>query len=665
MSYNETLNKLIDQARSMIDNTKYSQYKALLDKLESIIQDHQKILELTSDDLALIDDKKMTSVLSGMKIILLHNRQINENEITNFIFKITERLNRKIETDEEIKQAQSKSQKLDLISNIISNNFKENEELVIEFINECYQKNMLDIESTIKLIFYITETKTKGITMPITNEEASSELIIKENDHDITEELINLFEKYGYDFNQLEEETKNNLKTYVNLDSCEEIMQFLTKHNISKRVFISRQKTISQLMVYKTRTILDEIERFIDNNECTLSRLLSFGNIFISGSKKVKYRDKNNNPKISPPTGFYPSGGGFESFLYCVELYKKVNKLPPDYKMTDEDFVKQNDIGMIKFFTTPKQKIDRNLFLLKKYGYIGENEFPTAIVALIGKHTEYILDRLIEAGLYDYGKKYPSILEDTNFPFRWYKIKRARDFRESVTVTNGMRGVLKNNNNSYMGLNYKTDGNSQVIEQRRLSMYDLVKGGRALPISKRREMLTNLPKDIREDLLPDEVAYREFKHFYEYTTYTPNEIYRYVPKDSNIDSNIEKATLINTIFEMDYKNVSTDNNEDDEYIKLLDDMYGVNNLTYRFYREGNGSWPDVEVLISRPKVIRLINLLIKQNAWLTKDMEPLDKENLLLSVIVKDTILSKNDLTMMRKMVESLVEKEYYQRKWK
>ena len=105
--------------------------------------------------------------------------------------------------------------------------------------------------------------------------------------------------------------------------------------------------------------------------------------------------------------------------------------------------------------------------------------------------------------------------------------------------------------------------------------------------------------------------------------------------------------------------------EKDEYIKLLDESFiydgndftnlKVNDLTYRFYRPATHEWPQVEVFISRLKVIRLINLLKKENVWINDNMSNLEKENLLLSVLVKDSILSMQDINTMRIIVTSII----------
>jgi len=655
MEYNEILNKLIDETRKTIDKNKYEQYMSIINKLNSSLDNPQKIFDITDEELKFINDDKIAVIFEGIKIISSHNRTINENEIVNFVRSAIEKINIIFENDEELQFYKQQNSKLDNIHNIMLNDFVENEEIVLDFIRECYEKNMIDINDAVKLVFYITSKKTSKMSSNISesNEPEFEEIIITENELSISDELVRLFQVYGYDYNSLGDKTKKILEKYGKVNYSEEIIKFLKKYNLSESDFISHQVIISKLMVFQDKTALDKIDEFINNNSCTLQRLLSFGSIFFHRTKKFKFRDKNDDIVIPPKNGFYAPCGQFEGFLYCVELYKKAKKLPDDYKMTDDDFLKDNKVSMIRFFTTPKEKIEKNLFLLKKYGYIKDDELPNALVSLTGKNTEYLLDRLIEAGLYGYGKKYSSILTENDFPYRWYKIKRANDLNEPLFDRGGLKSEFKSDSKSYMGIDWHTNNKKQVIQQETMEMGELVRGGRKLPVYKRERMLTNLPNSVRNDLLPDEVAYREFRHFYKYSVFNPDVIYKY---DLSGGVNAEKGLLISTIFKLDYKDsIDNINVDDDYYLKLLDEKFKVDDLTYCFSKAGTGSWPGVRILISRPKVIRLIGLLQKHGVWINKNDSMLDIENLLLSVIVKDTVLSKNDLNMMRNMINDLI----------
>ena len=659
MDYNKLIEDLIKECQDKLDKGKYGKYSSVLDKLKESLNNHKMLLEISEEELKLIADEKIMIGLKGMKILLIKNINIDENEIINFIQKSIEKINVNMENDEEVKIFKQKNQRFEELLSVLSSGFSENEELILDFIKECYENNMIDMENTIKLIFYITSEKTSKMTIAVDdtkniNEVQTKDIIIAENKVDISNDLIALFARYGYDYIKLNIKTKRNLEKYAKIEHSEQILDFLKKHNLSESDLISYQGVVSKLLVFADEEVLNNIDDFISNNSCTLPTMLTFGGVFFSRTKKFQFKDKSDETYVPPKNGFCAPCGQYKSFLFCVELYKKAKNKPKDYRMTDDDFVKDNNVGMKTFFSTPQEKIERNLFLLEKYGYINQGELPNALVALAGKNTEYLLDRLIESGLYEYGKRYSSVLIENDFPYRWFKIKRAIDMKSSLYDRGGLKRVLRNDNSpSYMGITWHTDEKKQIIDQEPMEMGDLVLGGRKLPVYKREKLLPNLTSNVRDDLLPDEVALSEFDHFYKYSLFTPSDIYKYNPDGV---PNKEKGLLVGAIFKMDYKGIEDSTNaEEDYYVQLLDEKYRVDDFMYSFNRAGTGVWPDVNILISRPKVVRLVNLLKQQSAWIDEKMSLLDKENLLLSVVIKDTVLSKNDLNMMRTMIRNII----------
>ena len=660
MDYNNLIFELINKCQEKLDKSKYEMYTTILDKLQVSLNNYNKLLEISDEEANLVNDEKIVIALKGMKILLSSGITIEENEIKNFISNFMDKVNKALESNEDIKIYKRDKKKYDDIKSVIENDFSEKEEIVLDFIKECFDNNMIDMETTVKLIFYVTSKKTDEMVSDVNHvNNVEEEVIVTENKEDISEELFRLFQQYNYGnvYSNLDKKIIKNMLKYVTIEHATVIMKFLNKHDISDEDFLNHQGIISRLMIFKDKTTLDTIDKFIENNDCTLPSLLSFGSIFFSETKKFKFRDKSDNIVIPSRNGFYAPSGQFDSFMYCIDLYKKAKNLPDDYKMTDSDFIKDNNVSMKTFFTTPMEKIKRNLFLLKKYGYVKDDELPNALVSLTGKNTEYLLDRLIEAGLYDYGKRFSSILVDSDFPFKWFKIKRANDFNMNLFDRGGIKSILKSDNKDFMGINWSSSGKSQIISQKPLNMEELVRGGRKLPISSQNSMLNNtrLSKEDREDLLPDEVARSEFKHFYDYSLFTPKDIFK--AKHNYGSSSPENGLYISTIFNLDYKDIIEDitNAENDDYIKLLDQKYRLDDLTYCFNKTSTDEWPNVKILISRPKIIRLVSLLQKNNAWLNESMSLFDKENILLSIIVKDTVLSRNDLNVLRTMIYDIV----------
>ena len=66
-------------------------------------------------------------------------------------------------------------------------------------------------------------------------------------------------------------------------------------------------------------------------------------------------------------------------------------------------------------------------------------------------------------------------------------------------------------------------------------------------------------------------------------------------------------------------------------------------------------FPNVRVIISRYKVLRLCKLLKEDGCWINFDFSKEDKENTMLSVLLKDTIVSEVEMLMMREIIKNVI----------
>jgi len=136
-------------------------------------------------------------------------------------------------------------------------------------------------------------------------------------------------------------------------------------------------------------------------------------------------------------------------------------------------------------------------------------------------------------------------------------------------------------------------------------------------------------------------------------------------KRTNI--NFSKLSLIRANF---YRKVDIDSSflkqSDDQYIKLLDEailcdnngqLYNckVDDKTYQIVSE---AYPGIKVLISRYKVLQLVKILKEEQLWINDTFSDLDKENLLLSVLLKDTIVSDMEMQAVRITVRNILNGE-------
>ena len=103
--------------------------------------------------------------------------------------------------------------------------------------------------------------------------------------------------------------------------------------------------------------------------------------------------------------------------------------------------------------------------------------------------------------------------------------------------------------------------------------------------------------------------------------------------------------------------------DEDEIIKMLDEavysnIYGISTplkkseFQYEFHHP---SYPNMCVIISRYKVLRLCKLLRDNDCWINKESSFIDRENALLSIVLKDTILCDYEMSMVRFVIREVL----------
>jgi hypothetical protein len=96
--------------------------------------------------------------------------------------------------------------------------------------------------------------------------------------------------------------------------------------------------------------------------------------------------------------------------------------------------------------------------------------------------------------------------------------------------------------------------------------------------------------------------------------------------------------------------------ENDPFIKLLDNSVKINDVAYEFKHP---SLINHSVIISRYKVLRLCKLLKENGCWIVNNSSDIDKENTLLSVVIKDTIVCETEMVLLRFSIRKLLSNGY------
>ena len=643
---------------ALVNRREYVLCRQVLKKInESILSEKSDSVELNLDKISgLTEEEVSVFSLPVSKRIILSIRQIynvdgiRPQTILKTIYKLRDDI-----LDNKIKNFQKQQESLDLLFKIVDGDlYKDNYNLILDWIKNSFDNKLLDLDTTVDLNFYILrKCNDYGFTK---EEEESLEVIeLKENIGivtDIRKDLEKIFAKYGYVYDRKELEHcggEINFVKYAKIDYVDYVLSKFKRYGITQNELYVK-KAFYNIVIDNDKKAFNSILDFIDKNECTLGTLLYIPSIF---AKRKKEYVMNNNSRTSRDVigASIKISGSNNDFFKNMELYKKLVGVT---SITDVDLER-----MGKYVATPYQIVEKNINLLVKYKILEVNKFPNTIVSLCGKRTEYLIDRFIEASLYDSyliprvtkkgevkAARGTSLLFNISSPFIFYKIKRAYDVGESVFHSNaGIRKVIRDDYLDYMGLKLREEGIIQ--EPMSMSMID------GIDYSIKKVLPNNFYQD--RELSWDSVALMEFNNLYKYRTFSPVDIYM---------KNTLKGELISKIFEKDYQEVvSHEDVLEDEFIKLLDNAYycdssgnakplKTSDLQYEF---SHPYFTNINIVISRYKVLRLCKLLKENDCWINQDSSLIDKENALLSVVIKDSIVSDYEMVMLRFVIRTIL----------
>ena len=648
MENKNLLLKLIDEYRNLIINSSdYVLSMSVLDKLNAfctegnngeIKVDFEVIGNITEEELKVFSVDSMRIIAA---LLLLSSKSGWRIETVKKLIKKLEEDIMANKTDKFLKEKDS----FDKLYKIIENElYLDNYMLIFEFINSSVEAGMLSLKDAISLNFYLLrECSVKGKTYNDLDIEIAK--VQNEEDHD---EMIDAMRYifyvngYEYDENKLEELEDKFLK-YVDFDYVSYVLAMFKKYNVEDSDLYTRIRTFYCIIIDNDKETFNAILKFVDENNCNLKTLLAIPSIF--SKKKRRYRERNRtNNGDDYERDLFEICGAQQDFFENIELYKKLNGID---NIDDVQF-----IGLSKFLCTPSLVVNRNLQLLRLYKIVDKDKFPKSVVSLCGNSVEYLIDRYIETGLYEQylasrystsgEQKAPrgtSYLDRDSNPFRFYKLKLAISLGYNVFASNkGIQKIFYDDSASYMGLSLETleNGTQQIVQK----PFEI---DRKIPFS-------------------TDGSISAFEFFYDYKVINPISIFE---SSSNLSSKI-KGERINGVFSNDYKNVLTNDEikelENDPIITMLDNCVCVNSsgeasdakvsdIRYEFT---HASLPDVKVIISRYKVLRLCKLLKLDGIWIN-NLANEDVLNIILCVLLKDTIVSDAEIGVLKLNISEML----------
>lgn len=664
-NYKKILNSLVKKYKDTLTSSyEYVTSHRLIKKIEdSIINDepnsirinYDKLCSITEEEMAMFTSLDCVKIVKSIPLILKMSGFKNRDAsvLKNLLFLREDLLNNRF------KSFSNQEKSINVLSKIINEElYKKNSNIVLDFIKLSFDSGLIDTETSINLLFYILEN-CNDYGLEKTNDIEVEVVELEKNDGSVLDnrrKLEDLFSKYGYDYDRDALNCcggEDNFVKYSNIGYVDYILSKFKRYGIVKDE-LYRKKAFYNIIIDNDKESFNSILDFVDHNDCSLSKLLYLPSIFSKRNREYVMKDKSDSRK-GPSNSNLKISGSNNDFFKNIRLYMKLKGI---------DVVTNEDLDEIsKFVSTSHSLIQKNINLLLKYNIITKDQLPESIVSLCGIRTEYLIDRFIESSLYesyllpkvDGDKLLPSVgtsrLYLTTSDLMFYKIKRAQDLGDTVLRSNGwLKGVFSNDKEEYMGIRLERDGKKFIgIVQDAMSMEDM----------------DNIDPSIKKwlpdrfysnrDISWEDAAKMQFNNLYKYNVYSPINIFG---KDSI------KGELIDRIFNEDFKNVNNSIDIlDNEFVKLLDnsiycDAFGndrklrTSSYQYEFIHP---SFPNMRVVISRNKVLRLCKLLHDNDCWINNNTSMIDKENILLSVIVKDSILSDYEVVMIRMVVRSIL----------
>lgn len=663
---------LIEKYKEILhNNSDYIACKQLLNKIGSSILTYNsdevklnlaEILTITDEEIKLFSLPKSLRIISALKE--LHNNPNLVGWRVNSVYQLVKELQQDI-LDNKMLELKKQEDSLDEVLKIIEEGqISDNYQLILDFIKISLDNKMISVTDAVNLNFYVLR-ECNSNNVELTTDMETEVVELQENvesPDDIRQKIVEIFNKYDYvyDSNRMGDLDFKFVK-YAKMDYLEYVLSKFKEYNILPNEIYIRKYALCNIIVDNDRETFDSILRFIDENECSLLSLLAIPAVF--SKRKRNYVEK---PVVSSNGGnsIFEIVGANKDFLENMELYKR---------LAGVSTIKDIDLDRLgKFLCTSSEIVRKNLLLLKKYHIIEREELPKSIWALCGRDTEYIVDRLIELDLYesylsprlnrDGELKQPRgtyFLDLDKNPLKFYKMKRAKDLGQSILATNGgIKKLFTQNSKKFEGISYDED--LGIIQEQ-------------LPI----DIMTNVSPEIRKELpyilrqqisdgnIPKElVPVVYFKNLYKYGVMDP--VIIFAASDKKLVTSF-KGERLASVFSRDYEKVIGEEESKsllyDSFIKMLDSAvycdedgnYKPLKTTDLKYEFMHPEFKNIKVVISRFKVLRLCKLLKEDGCWIKSNSTNIEKENTLLSVLLKDTIISDTEMIMMRLAVRNIL----------
>lgn len=454
------LESQIDEINKKIESNNTS-YSLILSKLKNTLTDYKNIIELDDNDFNILEkiyDKNKITNLKVYKVVVTnpsfnfpYYSQMVLNDICNDIIININKYNEEVVIG--TKEIEKLNLLLDVLKNLkinIKNNFNINLIELDELMSLVKASDYTDNEK-IDLLIYISNISIKSFNLLDTlNVFVDGEEKLENNDIEITnlseESLIDLFNKYEYNFLALNRTSIAKIKKYGNLENIESMLSVLKTQNIDlNKEMTNKSGAIAEILIYSSADILEKILLLAYKKGLNFHQLIKIPSCFISKRRNfirlgLNGKTTNQNDNLV---------GSYEDFEKNIQYLESIF-----IKVYGEDKFSSSFDKCCFIFIKSHELIKRTIKVYELYG-ITPIEYLNTLSSLNSYHVEEILDLSIELDCFEYLRK--NLSKATLMPNdeQFYMIARARQLGYSDDKIFDSRGlkykVLKEDEN--IGIN--------------------------------------------------------------------------------------------------------------------------------------------------------------------------------------------------------------------
>lgn len=402
----EIINSILDSnAKTKIEYSpeELDKLTSIFNQLMMITEDPKNIKNLTEESLQFLLKKSIINnqqyeYLNVYSYYISLNMELKEESIKN-IKKIISYMIDKLKNINEIVE----NKEIKELKKVVDNEFCGVNENQLDSIFKMILESKLSLEEKRDLFINISINSIENVNKTL--EEADDEI------KGITrEEALELFKKYGYDFNYLEKKYQEVILKSANYQRMLGIFDVLKEYDINlyndfnHNIIKDQQYNICEILTKSNAKCVKGIinncfeNDFIKDGKVMFYLLIEDPGKFIN--EKREYRRRINRGVTSESSEY--ESGKFESYLANVKYFKEIcDRLYGEKVKFLKRLYEKSNGSLLNY---PHKKILEIEKVLKTYGFSEKDYFESATSVFMTMHHADVLDTAIELGLLDYLK---------------------------------------------------------------------------------------------------------------------------------------------------------------------------------------------------------------------------------------------------------------------